>query len=260
MARSQESTRGREDLAAKSQADNLSNAADSDGDDLAIGPRATYITTGAAAGLSQEHRDYLIKRHGTLDLDPIPSDDPADPYNWPGWKKMANLMVVGFNAMMTTFTAAAIIPAYEAISEEFECSITKASYLTSLQIMVLGWSPLFWKPLSQRYGRRPIWLISMLGSLLFNVGCGLSHSYTTMAVCRAFVSFFLCPAMAYGSGVVTETYFKKQRAQYMGVWTLLVTLGTHHCNSWRIHIAYFSSRSTFWTVHHGIRELPDRKL
>lgn len=31
--------------------------------------------------------------------------------------------------------------------------------------------------------------------------------------------------MAIGSGVVTETFFKHQRARYMGVWTLMVTLG-----------------------------------
>jgi len=44
-----------------------------------LGHRATYFSTNAAATLSQEHRDYLIQRHGTLDLDPMPSDDPADP-------------------------------------------------------------------------------------------------------------------------------------------------------------------------------------
>lgn len=47
---------------------------------------STYLEGGAAAALSQEHRDYLLQRHGTLDLDPMPSDDPADPYNWPTWK------------------------------------------------------------------------------------------------------------------------------------------------------------------------------
>ena len=38
------------------------------------------------ARLSKPHRDFLIERHGTLDLDPIPAMDPADPYNWPEWK------------------------------------------------------------------------------------------------------------------------------------------------------------------------------
>lgn len=39
-----------------------------------------------AARISEQHRDYLLQRHGTLDLDPVPSMDPADPFNWPTWK------------------------------------------------------------------------------------------------------------------------------------------------------------------------------
>lgn len=34
--------------------------------------------------MAQEN--YLIQRHGTYELDPLPSADPADPYNWPEWK------------------------------------------------------------------------------------------------------------------------------------------------------------------------------
>jgi hypothetical protein len=40
--------------------------------------------------LSESHKSYLIERHGTVDLDPIPSMDPADPYNWPSWKVGGN--------------------------------------------------------------------------------------------------------------------------------------------------------------------------
>jgi hypothetical protein len=29
--------------------------------------------------LSDEHRDYLIQRHGTHELEPIPTMDPAEP-------------------------------------------------------------------------------------------------------------------------------------------------------------------------------------
>lgn len=51
----------------------------------------------AAANITSEHRDYLIQRHGTVDLDPLPSADPADPYNWPQWKKVVNLGCVAFH-------------------------------------------------------------------------------------------------------------------------------------------------------------------
>lgn len=175
--------------------------------------------------LSPEHQAFLLDRHGTLNLDPIPSTDPADPYNWPRWKKTANLTLVAFHACMGTFTAAAIIPAYEEISTQLGIGMQRASYLTSLQIAILGSAPLFWKPLSHRVGRRPIFLLSLLLSCVCNVGCAKSPDYASMAACRALVSFFISPAMAIGGAVVMETYFQHERARYMGIWTVMVTLG-----------------------------------
>ncbi|KAK5215083.1 hypothetical protein LTR72_011837 [Exophiala xenobiotica] len=175
--------------------------------------------------LSPEHREYLLARHGTLDLDPMPDMGDADPYNWPHWKKVANLVLVAFHAMMATFTGAAIQSAFENIALDLGCSLQRASYLTSLQIAILGGAPLFWKPLSDRYGRRPIFTISLICSLAGNVGCAYSYSYASMAACRAIVAFFISPAAAIGSAVVTETFFKRNRARYMGVWTLMVTIG-----------------------------------
>jgi hypothetical protein len=42
---------------------------------------ATYIEKEEIATLSEEHGDYLLRRHGTLNLDPIPGLGDADPYN-----------------------------------------------------------------------------------------------------------------------------------------------------------------------------------
>ncbi|KAF1938099.1 MFS general substrate transporter [Clathrospora elynae] len=185
----------------------------------------TYLEKEEASHLSEEHRQYLLQRHGTLDLDPLPTMGTADPYNWPHWKKVMNLLFVAFHACMCAFPASAIIPAYEAISEDLGVSLQKTSYLTSLQIAILGGAPLFWRPLSTRYGRRPIFIISLIGSLVFNIGCAKSTSYAAMATCRAFQSFFISPPNAIGTAVVVETFFKKERAKYMGVWTVMITLG-----------------------------------
>ncbi|KAJ5937531.1 hypothetical protein N7454_003873 [Penicillium verhagenii] len=175
--------------------------------------------------LSESHKSYLLERHGRLDLDPIPSMDPADPYNWPSFKKVTNLSLVAFHACMGTFTAAAIICAYEDIALDLGVSIQRVSYLTSLQIAILGGAPLFWKPLSTRFGRRPVFLLSLILSCVCNIGCAKSPDYASMAACRALVAFFISPAMAIGSGVVTETFFRHERARYMGIWTVMVTLG-----------------------------------
>ncbi|KAJ5887578.1 Major facilitator superfamily domain general substrate transporter [Penicillium taxi] len=190
----------------------------------AAGQAVTYEES-VAARLPKAHQEYLIERHGTLELDPIPSMSPADPYNWPESKKMVNLLLVAFHACIATFTAAGIIPAYADIAADLGVTLQQASYLTSLQIAIIGGSPLFWKPLSNRFGRRPIFLISLIGSFAFNIGCAKSTTYASLAACRALVAFFISPASAIGSAVVVETTFKKDRARYMGIWTLMVTLG-----------------------------------
>jgi hypothetical protein len=48
--------------------------------------RATYLEPTEIANLSEEHRQYLLAKHGTLELDPVPSMTDADPYNWPSAK------------------------------------------------------------------------------------------------------------------------------------------------------------------------------
>jgi MFS family permease len=127
--------------------------------------------------------------------------------------------------MMATFTAAAIQCAFVEIAEDLNVSIHRTSYLTSLVIAIIGGAPLFWRPFADRYGRRPVLLLSLLASLVGNIGCAKSPSYATMGLCRAITGFFICPAAAIGSGVVREMFFKRECARYMGVWTLMVTLG-----------------------------------
>jgi hypothetical protein len=199
-------------------------------------PDSSQLENGLSGNLSPQHREYLIARHGTTDLTPLPSMDPADPLNWPSWKKNINLFLVAFHAMMTTFTAAGVIPAFEDFSIDLGVSLTQASYLTSIQIVILGFSPLFWKPISNRYGRRPIWLISTVCSMVCNIGCAESHSYASQVITRILVAFFISPAIAISSAVVTETFFARERGQKMGIWTLMVTLGYVFTSSYKEHI------------------------
>jgi hypothetical protein len=84
--------------------------------------------------ISEDDRNqYIMMRHGTLELDPLPSS-PRDPLNWPTWKKDVHVLMVAFHAMLTTFTAACIIPGFHSFSLKYGTSIEQASYLTSAQV------------------------------------------------------------------------------------------------------------------------------
>lgn len=125
---------------------------------------------------------------------------------------------MAFHAMMFSFTAAAIQCAFVDIAADLDVSVHETTYLVALFIAVTGSSPLFWGPMSNTFGRRPIFLISLACTLAGNVACALSPSYLAMAGCRAITAFFVSPAASLGSAVVSEIFFKKNRGRYMGVY------------------------------------------
>lgn len=47
-----------------------------------LAPVQTNLEPEEIAALPQEHRDWLQQRHGTLELNPVPDNSDADPYNW----------------------------------------------------------------------------------------------------------------------------------------------------------------------------------
>jgi hypothetical protein len=69
-----------------------------------------------------------------IEHDSYTREDPANPRNWPGWKKNAQILMVAFHSMSATFVAAGIIPAYESLAEEYGITVPQASYLTSAQV------------------------------------------------------------------------------------------------------------------------------
>lgn len=93
-----------------------------------------HLESAEKPSLGLEHEAYLLQRHGTIDLVPLPSANPEDPLNWPDWKKNTQILMVAFHAMMTTFTAAAIIPAFIPFAKLYDVSVTSATYLTGVQV------------------------------------------------------------------------------------------------------------------------------
>lgn len=66
------------------------------------------------------------------------NDSPQNPRNWPRWKKNAQILMVAFHSMMGTFMAAGIVPAYDALAEEYNVTVPTASYLTSVQVSAIS--------------------------------------------------------------------------------------------------------------------------
>ncbi|KAF8522024.1 major facilitator superfamily domain-containing protein, partial [Gautieria morchelliformis] len=116
-------------------------------------------------------------------LEPIPSRSPADPLNWPIWRKNILLGIVAVHTMQGTMSAATI-PAFMDLSREFGVNLNTAAFTTSVPIIFLGVMPIIWSPISARVGQRPIYLISAIVAAGRSLAGSFCHSYTTLMITR----------------------------------------------------------------------------
>ena len=76
-----------------------------------------------------------------------------------------------------------------------------------------------------RYGRYHIFMFSVLGTMVCNIGGVFCKSFGTQMATRAIAAWLISPPLGIGSGVVTELCYPEERARKLGWWTLLITIG-----------------------------------
>jgi multidrug resistance protein len=137
------------------------------------------------------------------------------------------LLQVSFLAMLGPFNSSVVNPALIPLSHHFGITSTVASYQTTTVIVAVGICPLFWSPLANVYGRRPIYLISTFIGIIATFGTGLANSWATLIVARVFSGVGVGAAMALGAATVNDMFFLHEKGAKMGIWTVFLTNGAH---------------------------------
>ncbi|PFH50474.1 hypothetical protein AMATHDRAFT_3957 [Amanita thiersii Skay4041] len=162
-----------------------------------------------------------------LPLIPQPSDSPFDPLNYPTWLKCAILLQVSILTFLATMNIAIVNPAVVPLSQEFHISHVAATYQATIAIGVSALGPLLFTPVANVYGRRPVYLITILIGFVTAVGAAQATSYGGLIAARAINGFGTSSSMSLGAGTVVDLFFVHQRGKAMGVFTLMLTNGAH---------------------------------
>ncbi|KAF2099251.1 MFS general substrate transporter [Rhizodiscina lignyota] len=159
-------------------------------------------------------------------LSPVPSNDPADPLNWPMALKIVVLTQVALLAALGGLNTAIINPAYVPLAKEFGITTVQAGYQTTVVIAINGIAPFLWIPLANVYGRRPVYLASTLVGFVSAIGCAYTRNFGQLIVARVF-NGFITAAFALGAASVVDLFFFHQRGRAMGFYTVMMTNGSH---------------------------------
>ena len=114
-------------------------------------------------------------------------DDPNMPLNFPNKKKWLIVGLLSCTTLITPFTSSILSPGIASLSREFGTTNTAVGAMT-VSIYLLGYTvgPLFLAPLSEIYGRKPILGASNIFFCLWQIGCALAPSISSLIVFRFF--------------------------------------------------------------------------
>ncbi|KAK5222111.1 hypothetical protein LTR72_006368 [Exophiala xenobiotica] len=167
----------------------------------------------------------VYKTRNGLELIPTPSNDPNDPLNWPFMWKMSVLICVCLSSLMVAFSAAGIIPGFTEIAEAYHTSINRVAYLVSVHVLWLALGPIIWSALCDTYGRRPVYLSSMLIQTVASIGCAKAPSYGVQIFTRMLQGFGASGSIAVGAGSIADIFFLHERGLYNGIWIWIAQSG-----------------------------------
>lgn len=134
-------------------------------------------------------------------------------------------LLLGIQPMVTDL----YLPALPAIKAEFGAALSQVQLTLSALLLAFGISQLFWGPLSDRFGRRPILLWGIATFTLAGVGCVVSSSMQELIVWRALQGAAMGAVVMCARAIVRDLYTPETGAGVMS--KALTGLGLLACGS-----------------------------
>ncbi|KAF2817485.1 MFS1 family protein [Mytilinidion resinicola] len=188
-------------------------------------------------------------KDGKFVLQPQPEDTKNDPLNWAIWRRDAALYSLGFYCMVGGGMTPILAAGFNNVAQTYDVSISRVSLTTGLYMMGLGLGGVIASPTAILYGKRPVYLVSIIIFCLASVWCALSPSYPSLVVARIVQGMAVSPVEVLPSATVAEIFFLHERAYRLGIYTLLLLAGKNLVPL--VSAAIIQSmgwRWTFWVV------------
>ena len=142
-------------------------------------------------------------------------------------KKIGNSGTLVFLALISAFPPLSTdlyIPAMPQMVEMLGTSHSKVNLTLSLFFVFYAFGLLFWGPLSEKFGRKPILLTGLFGYIISSILCGCSQSVEQLIVSRILQAFCGGAVTVVATAIVKDLYSGREREKVMATVMSMVTI------------------------------------
>lgn len=181
---------------------------------------------------AKPYRSKDIKHSGdqppTLDDDGHLTFDEGDvenPLNWTTLRRAYITICTVFLVINATFASASTSGCLESIEQHFGVSSEAAGLTVTLFLLGYCAGPLLFAPLSEFYGRRPIFYTTFSLYIAFNFLGAFAPNFGALLVGRFLTGTFVSAPLSIGPGVLADLWRPLERGNAMAGFALMVWVG-----------------------------------
>ncbi|KAI1271604.1 cycloheximide resistance protein [Xylaria sp. FL0933] len=153
-------------------------------------------------------------------------DDPENPFNWTTWRKVLNCGCISFQTFISPLASSIFAPGVPLVLEEFHSTSPEiATFVVSVYLLGFAAGPVLLAPLSEIYGRLPVYHVCNVGFVAFSVACALAPSLPALIGFRFLAGLFGVAPVTNGGGTIADMIPQKHRGTVLAVYSVGPLLG-----------------------------------
>ncbi|KAF3043584.1 linoleoyl-CoA desaturase activity protein [Didymella keratinophila] len=180
------------------------------------------VDISASAPESHGRLEQLQREHGSTWSS---SSDPADPYNWPSYRKIIIGTIFSFGQLIPIMSASMTAAALGDIAHDLKIGASTAQITLSSYFLGMAFAPFLIAAMSEMCGRKRVWVACNTWYILWNALCPAGNSAPLMIVGRFMTGAGASVGVTLNGPVMADMYGKSQRGRSMAIVTLLPYVG-----------------------------------
>ncbi|KAJ5360551.1 Major facilitator superfamily domain general substrate transporter [Penicillium concentricum] len=152
-------------------------------------------------------------------------DDPENPKNWSKAYKWYCTMVVAFTCFVVAFCSSVITADIEGPIEEFGIGREVSLLVVTVFVIGFGIGPMVFAPMSEIFGRRPVYALTLAIAVIFVIPCAVSKNIGTLIVCRLIDGIAFSAPMTLVGGTLADLWRAEERGVPMAAFSAAPFIG-----------------------------------
>ncbi|KAJ2552505.1 hypothetical protein EV175_003284 [Coemansia sp. RSA 1933] len=133
--------------------------------------------------------------------------------------------IISLAGLVSPLAANMFYPSIQAVRDDLNTTQSAVTWAVTAYLFGLAIFPLMWSNLADRFGRKPIYMVSMLVFTCGSIGCALSKSLVALIISRVIQAAGSSAVLSAGAGTISDIYPREQRGTALGIYYLGPLLG-----------------------------------